>query len=128
MKQSSFNILNLYLLFVKLALPWEILCEVTVLLRLHSLRANPARGPRQVKLDSDKGKLWKNRYVWINWFFFNLAFGQVCKDWLHLLVMSSQATSNDQSSLWKESLNSEGQQFNQYQQIKQPPLVSNHWT
>jgi hypothetical protein len=33
--------------------------------------------------------------------------------------MSSQATSNDQSSLWKESLNSEGQQFNQYQQIKQ---------
>ena len=54
MKQSSLNILNLYLLFVKLALPCEILCEVTVLLRLHSLHTNPARGLRQVKLDSDK--------------------------------------------------------------------------
>jgi len=28
----------------------------------------------------------------------------------------------------KESLNSYGQQFQQYQQIAQLPLTSNHWT
>jgi len=31
-------------------------------------------------------------------------------------------------SLWKESLNSDGQQFHQYQQSKQSPLTSNNWT
>ena len=30
--------------------------------------------------------------------------------------------------IWKESLNSDGQQFHQYQQSKQLPLISNHWT
>jgi len=30
--------------------------------------------------------------------------------------------------LWKESLNSDVQQFHQYQQNKQSPLTSNHWT
>ena len=30
--------------------------------------------------------------------------------------------------MWKESLNSDGQQFNQYQQNEQSPLTSNHWT
>ena len=31
-------------------------------------------------------------------------------------------------SLWKESLNIDCQQFHQYQQSKQSPLISNHWT
>jgi hypothetical protein len=30
--------------------------------------------------------------------------------------------------LWKESLNSDGKQLHQYQQNKEPPLTSNHWT
>ena len=30
--------------------------------------------------------------------------------------------------LWRESLNSDGQQFYQYQQSKQPPLTFAHWT
>jgi hypothetical protein len=30
--------------------------------------------------------------------------------------------------LWKESLNSDGQRFNQYQQNEQPPLTVIHWT
>ena len=30
--------------------------------------------------------------------------------------------------LWKESLKRYGQQFHQYQQNKQPPLISTHWT
>jgi hypothetical protein len=29
---------------------------------------------------------------------------------------------------WKESLNSDGQQFHQYQQSGQPPLTLTHWT
>ena len=32
------------------------------------------------------------------------------------------------SELWKESLNNDGQQYQQYQQIKQSPLASTHWT
>jgi hypothetical protein len=31
-------------------------------------------------------------------------------------------------TLWKESLNSVSQQFYQYQQNKQSPFTSNHWT
>jgi hypothetical protein len=30
--------------------------------------------------------------------------------------------------LWKESLNSDGQQFHRYKQNEQAPLTSNHWT
>ena len=30
--------------------------------------------------------------------------------------------------MWKESLNSDGQQSHQYQQNEQPPFISNHWT
>jgi hypothetical protein len=30
-------------------------------------------------------------------------------------------------TLWKESLNSDGQQLHQYQQNEQAPLTSNHW-
>ena len=30
--------------------------------------------------------------------------------------------------LWEERLNSDGQQFHQYQQNKEPPLTSNQWT
>jgi len=30
--------------------------------------------------------------------------------------------------LGKESLNSDGQQFNQYQQNAQSPLIATHWT
>jgi len=30
--------------------------------------------------------------------------------------------------LWKESLNSDGQQFHQYQQNEQSPLTLTHWT
>jgi len=30
--------------------------------------------------------------------------------------------------LWKESLNSDGQQFHQNQQNERLPLTSNHWT
>jgi hypothetical protein len=42
-----------------------------------SLCTNPlAQNPRQVKLDSDKWKLWKNLYEEIE-NFLNLAFGQV---------------------------------------------------
>ena len=29
--------------------------------------------------------------------------------------------------LWKESINSDGQQFHQYQQNKQSPLTSHNW-
>jgi hypothetical protein len=32
------------------------------------------------------------------------------------------------SYLWQESLNSDGKQLHQYQQNKQPPFISNHWT
>jgi hypothetical protein len=32
------------------------------------------------------------------------------------------------SFLKKETLNSDGQQLDQHQQNKQPPLISNHWT
>ena len=32
------------------------------------------------------------------------------------------------SILWKESLNSDGQQFHQSQQNEQFPLTTNHWT
>ena len=31
-------------------------------------------------------------------------------------------------TLWKEYLNSDGQQFHQYQQNKQSPLILSHWT
>jgi hypothetical protein len=31
-------------------------------------------------------------------------------------------------TLWKENFNSDGQQFHQYQQNEQSPLVSTHWT
>jgi hypothetical protein len=31
-------------------------------------------------------------------------------------------------TLWKERLNSHGQQFHQYQQNKQSPLILSHWT
>ena len=30
--------------------------------------------------------------------------------------------------IWKESVNSDGQQLNKYQCNKQPPLISSHWT
>jgi hypothetical protein len=30
--------------------------------------------------------------------------------------------------IWKENLNSDGQQFHQYQQNEQPPLVLKYWT
>jgi hypothetical protein len=33
-----------------------------------------------------------------------------------------------QRDLWKESLNSDGQQFHQYQQNKQSPLIVTHLT
>jgi len=33
-----------------------------------------------------------------------------------------------QRDKWKESLNSDGQQFHQYQQNKQSPLIVTHWT
>ena len=50
-----------------------------------SLRANPlARSPGQVKLDSDKWKLWKNKYK----IFLNLVLGQVVKKMKAKTVLS----------------------------------------
>ena len=48
------------------------------IMAVSSLHANPnARSPGQVKLDSDKWKLWQNLFEWIEVFFLILAFGQV---------------------------------------------------
>jgi hypothetical protein len=51
--------------------------------------------------------------------YFNSSLG-VMLDSLSYLVTSIWFLTN----LWKESLNSEGQQFHQYQQNEQPPLSS----
>ena len=35
---------------------------------------------------------------------------------------------NSKQLLWKESLDSDGQQFHQYQQNEQSPITLTHWT
>ena len=53
----------------------------------HSLLANPlAQSPEQVKLDSDKWKLWKNLFEWIEFF---SKFGFRSSRWLKIKTKTS---------------------------------------
>ena len=45
-----------------------------------------------------------------------------------IMLVYVKSTSYISVILWNESLNSDGQQFHQYQQNEQPLLTSNHWT
>jgi hypothetical protein len=52
---------------------------------------------------------------------FKLSLLSICE-----LISGHKAETYDR--LWKESFNSDGQQFHEHQQSEQPPLISKHWT
>ena len=53
---------------------------------------------------------------------------KIVKNLIWYFIISNDISMHFLSCLWKESLNSDAQQFHQYQQIRHLPLTSNRWT
>ena len=69
--------------------------------------------------------MWMDRYIYVELVRTSMKIGEGKKQ---CMLRTRQWVAFIVYWLWKDSLNSDGQQFHQSQQNEQSPLTTNHWT